>query len=96
MADQIFGNDKISDFANVSEDTFYDQPNDGGEQIYLDSVLPQAYDPNLEPFDTRGIAPRTGYNELDGYYLNPLQGGDQYVFNNSDKYFFPQNPTQVL
>lgn len=96
MAETITGNDNIAEFMNVSQDEFYDQPNDGGQQLYLDSVLPQAYDPSLEPFDTRGIAPRTGYMEVDGYYLNPLQGGNQYTFDNSDKYFFPQHLEQVL
>lgn len=97
MGEALTGNDNMFDaFLNTSQENFYDQPNDGGQQLYLDSVLPQAYDPNLEPFDTRGIAPRHGYLELDGYYINPLQGGNQYTYDNGDKYFTPQNLGQVL
>tara|TARA_R100001163_G_C5037264_1_gene176190 strand:+ start:626 stop:916 length:291 start_codon:yes stop_codon:yes gene_type:complete len=96
MAETITGNDNIAEFMNVSQDETYETANDGGQQLYLDSVLPQAYDPNLQPFDTRGIAPRTGYMAVDGYYLNPLQGGNQYTYDNSDKYFFPEHLEQVL
>lgn len=95
MAEQIYGNEK-REFSGVSPDMFYHEEDQEGEQLYLDSVLPQAYDPNLEPFDTRGIRPREHLEmDVDGFYgkhANPLQ----YTYDNSDRYFFPEHLEQVL
>jgi hypothetical protein len=79
-----------AEFEDISDPSFYDEEGDG-EQIYLDSVLPHAYDPTLEPFNTQALNPKR-YQEQNEYGFhvvinNPLQ----YTYNNCDPYFQPQN-----
>tara|TARA_R100001463_G_scaffold82723_1_gene137393 strand:- start:275 stop:556 length:282 start_codon:yes stop_codon:yes gene_type:complete len=85
-------NEDTEDFDfEESSDPFYYEADGEGDQIYLDSVLPQAYDPTLEPFDTKSLRPRE-YPEQNEYgFHDKLKSPYHNIYNNTDFYFNPQN-----
>ncbi len=90
-----YGVNEDVDFEDVSDPSFYEADGDG-EQVYLDSVLPHAYDPTLEPFNTQGANPKE-YPEQNAEGFHPLpQNPYAYTFDNSDKFFNPQNKEQTV
>jgi len=90
-----YGHNKGADFMETNDPSFYEAEGES-DQLYLDSVLPQAYDPALEPFNTKGLRPKE-YPEQNEFGFHPkLNNPYQYTFDNSNKYFSPQNLEQVL
>lgn len=82
-------------FEPVSDPSYYEESGEG-EQLYLESVLPHAFDPNLEPFNTNALNPKS-YPEQNQYGfhpkpLNPYEHG----YDNGNKYFTPENKEQVM
>lgn len=89
------GINEDADFMEINDPSFYEADGES-EQLYLESVLPQAYDPTLEPFNTKGLRPKE-YPEQNEFGFHPkLNNPYQYTFDNSNKYFNPQNLEQVL
>jgi len=89
------GVNEDAEFTTTNDQSFYDEDGEG-EQLYLDSVLPHAYDPTLEPFNTRAANPKA-YDEQDEYGFHPkINNPYQYTFDNSNKYFNPQNLEQTF
>ena len=79
-----------AEFEDISDPSFYDEEGDG-EQLYLDSVLPHAFDPTLEPFNTQGANPKE-YPEQNEFGFHPVMNNAyQYTYDNTDPYFQPQN-----
>lgn len=77
--------------AVLTSDPFYYEADGEGDQIYLESVLPQAYDKNLEPFNTKGLRPKE-YPEQNEYGMHPVMNNPmQYTYNNTNFYFQPEN-----
>jgi len=77
-------------FEDISDPSYYEESGEG-EQIYLDSVLPHAYDPTLEPFNTQSLNPKV-YPEQDQYGFHPkINNVYQYTYDNTNVYFQPQN-----
>jgi len=84
-----------ADFFETSDPSYYQESGEG-EQLYLDSVLPQAYDPNLEPFNTSALNPKV-YEEQtpEGFHPKP-PNPYEHTYDNSNKYFVPENKEQVM
>ena len=98
MSNTIEGANAVNqsaDFFETSDPSYYQESGEG-EQLYLESVLPQAYDPNLEPFNTRALNPKV-YSEQNkfGYHPKPFHPY-QYTYDNGNKYFTPENKEQVM
>jgi hypothetical protein len=73
----------------TSDENYYEQDTEP-DQIYLESVLPQAYDPTLEPFNTTGLRPKE-YPEQNEFGFHPVPAGAYtYTVNNSDPFFTPE------
>lgn len=84
-----------AEFELVSDPAYYEESGEG-QQLYLDSVLPTAYDPTLEPFNTQGANPKS-YPEQNEYGFHPiLPNPYQYTYDNGDKYFTPENKEQTI
>ena len=65
-------------------------------ELYLESVLPHAYDPTLEPFNTRAQNPKS-YPEQNKYGFHTLAPNPyHHTYDNGDKYFTPENKEQVI
>tara|TARA_Y100000385_G_scaffold283507_2_gene339738 strand:- start:581 stop:883 length:303 start_codon:yes stop_codon:yes gene_type:complete len=93
MSETIEGNfahNEDAFFNEISEPSYYEESGEG-QQIYLDSVLPQSYDPTLEPFNTQALNPKV-YAEQDQYGFHPkINNAYQYTYDNTNAYFQPQN-----
>jgi hypothetical protein len=89
-----YGMNEDADFEDVSDPSFYEEEGES-DQLYLESVLPQAYDATLEPFNTRALNPKKYDEQIFGFHPK-LNNPYQYTFDNSNKYFNPQNLEQVL
>ena len=77
-------------FEAISDPSYYEESGEG-EQLYLDSVLPHAYDPTLEPFNTQSLNPKV-YAEQDKYGFHPkINNPYQYTYDNANIYFQPEN-----
>ena len=79
-------------FNETSDPNFYEADGES-QQLYLNSVLPTNYDPTLEPYNTRSINPKK-YIEQDEFGFHKLPHSTeqfQYIFNNTDSYFQPEN-----
>ena len=84
-------------FHEVSDPHFFDaEAEDDGTQIYLDSVLPQSYDPTLEPWNSFSLRPKEYPQQTEDGFHPSFGNPYEYNFNNSNKYFFPQNRGQVI
>ena len=93
MSETIEGhpaNNINADFFDINDPSYYQESGEG-QQVYLDSVLPHAYDPTLEPFNTQALNPKRYQEQTpEGFhpkYNNPYQ----YTYDNTDAYFNPQN-----
>lgn len=83
-------NNADADFQDVGDDSYFETDNEP-LQFYLDSVLPQAYDPTLEPFNTTAVNPKK-YPEQNQFGFHPKPVGEYaYTVNNDDSYFTPEN-----
>lgn len=83
-----------ADFFETSDPAFYGEDGEG-DQIYLDSVLPHAYDPTLEPFNTQAANPKR-YQEQNSEGFHPVIPNPlQYTYDNTDPYFQPQNAALI-
>ncbi len=78
-------------FFNTTSDPAYYEADGEGEQLYLESVLPHQYNPELEPFNTYGLRPKF-YPEQNQYGFHPvLNNPYQHLQNNTDFYFRPED-----
>ena len=84
------GNNKDSIFEDISDPSYYQEDGEG-EQIYLDSVLPHAYDETLEPFNTNGIRPKEYPEQTPEGFHPQINNPYQYTYDNTNVYFQPQN-----
>lgn len=90
-----YDHNEDSEFMETSDPDFYEADGES-DQVYLDSVLPHAYDPTLEAFNTTGLRPKE-YPEQNEFGFHPKSNNPyQYTFDNSNKYFTPQNLEQVI
>jgi len=88
--DGQYANNEDADFFETSDPSFYEEDEEG-EQVYLDSVLPHAYDATLEPFNTYGIRPKEYPEQTkEGFHLK-INNPFQYTYNNTNVYFQPEN-----
>ncbi len=88
--DGQYANNEDADFEEISDPSYYQESGEG-EQLYLDSVLPHAYDSSLEPFNTQALNPKR-YQEQTPEGFHPKENNPyQYTYNNSNVYFQPQN-----
>ena len=98
MSDTIEGANAVNStatFEAVSDPSYYEESGEG-EQLYLESVLPHAYDPTLEPFNTRAQNPKS-YSEQNKYGFHTLAPHPyHHTYDNGDKYFTPENKEQVI
>ena len=93
--DGAYGYNEEADFETTNDDAFYEEEGNGA-QLYLESVLPQAYDPALQPFNTQGANPKK-YVEQNEFSFHPkIPNPYAYTFDNSNKYFVPENKEQVF
>ena len=77
------------DFVMTGDENYYEEDSEP-DQIYLESVLPQAYDPTLEAFNTTGLNPKA-YFEQNEYGFHPVPAGlYTYNVNNTDPFFTPE------
>ena len=84
------GTNDNADFEEISDPSFYQESGEG-QQVYLDSVLPHAFDPTLEPFNTQALNPKR-YKEQTAEGFHPkINNAYQYTYNNTNVYFQPQN-----
>ena len=84
-----------SDFQNISDPSFYAEEGEP-DQLYLESVLPQAYDPELEPFNSYAVNPKE-YPEQNEFGFHPKPKNPYaYTFDNGDKFFTPENKEQTM
>ena len=88
--DGQYSNNEDADFFETSDPSFYEESGEG-EQVYLDSVLPHAYDPTLEPFKTYGTRPKVYPEQTPEGFHPQMNNAYQYTYNNTDVYFQPQN-----
>lgn len=88
--DGQYSNNEDADFFETSDPSFYEESGEG-EQVYLDSVLPHAYDPTLEPFNTYGTRPKVYPEQTPEGFHPQMNNAYQYTYNNTDVYFQPQN-----
>jgi len=81
-------------FEDINEPSYYQESGEG-QQVYLDSVLPHAYDATLEPFNTYGIRPKV-YPEqtLEGFHPQ-INNVYQYTYDNTNAYFQPENAALI-
>ena len=92
MSNTIEGANAVNDNANfesVSQPFFYSE-DEQPAQVYLEAVLPRVRDPTLIPFNTRALNPVKYEEQTDGFHpvtKNP----NAYVYDNTDRYFQPQN-----
>jgi hypothetical protein len=84
------GVNESADFFETSDSAYYEESGEG-EQIYLESVLPQAFDPNLEPFNTRALKEQNQF----GFHPKP-PNPYEHTYDNGNKYFTPENKEQVI
>jgi hypothetical protein len=85
-----------ANFLQTSDNSFYTDEDSAPPQIYLESVLPQQYNKDLQPFDTRGNRPKE-YIAQNEYGFHPvLKNPYCFVYNNSDKFFVPENLEQQI
>ena len=76
-------------FQDTTDPSFYEADNEG-QQLYLESVVPHAFDPTLEAFNTRALNPKK-YIEQNKYGFHDLTNNKfQYTYDNTDPYFNPQ------
>lgn len=88
--DGQYATNEDADFFETSDPSYYEESGEG-EQLYLESVLPHAYDPTLQPFNTQGVNPKK-YPEQDQYGFHPkINNPLQYTYDNADPYFQPEN-----
>ncbi len=88
--DGQYSNNEDADFFETSDPSFYEESGEG-EQVYLDSVLPHAYDPTLEPFNTFGTRPKVYPEQTPEGFHPQINNEYQYTYNNTNVYFQPQN-----
>ena len=88
--DGQYANNEDADFFETSDPSFYEESGEG-EQVYLDSVLPHAYDPTLEPFNTFGTRPKVYPEQTPEGFHPQINNPFQYTYNNTNVYFQPQN-----
>jgi len=77
-------------FEEISDPSYYEESGEG-QQVYLDSVLPHAYDPTLEPFNTFGTRPKVYPEQTPEGFHPKINNEYQYTYNNTNVYFQPQN-----
>ena len=77
-------------FEDISDPSYYEESGEG-QQVYLDSVLPHAYDPTLEPFNTFGTRPKVYPEQTPEGFHSQINNPYQYTYNNTNVYFQPQN-----
>jgi len=81
-------------FESVGDPSFYEE-NGESQQLYLDSVLPQSYDPTLEPYNTRSLNPKKYMQQtVEGFHPIP-KNPYEYSFSNANPYFDPQNAALI-
>jgi hypothetical protein len=88
--DGQYANNEDADFFETSDPSYYEESGEG-EQVYLDSVLPHAYDPTLEPFNTFGTRPKVYPEQTPEGFHPKINNEYQYTYNNTNVYFQPQN-----
>jgi hypothetical protein len=88
--DGQYANNEDADFFETSDPSYYEESGEG-EQVYLDSVLPHAYDPTLEPFNTYGTRPKVYPEQTPEGFHPKINNEYQYTYNNTNVYFQPQN-----
>jgi len=81
---------KSADFYDVSDPAYYTQSGEG-HQLYLDSVLPHAYDPTLEPWNTQALNPKRYQEQTPEGFHPVMKNPYQYTYDNTNVYFQPQN-----
>ena len=79
-----------ADFEDISDPSYYEESGEG-QQVYLDSVLPHAYDPTLEPFNTYGTRPKVYPEQTPEGFHPVINNPYQYTYDNTNVYFQPQN-----
>tara|TARA_R110000737_G_scaffold35226_4_gene54148 strand:+ start:689 stop:985 length:297 start_codon:yes stop_codon:yes gene_type:complete len=84
------GTNDNADFEEISDPSFYQESGEG-QQVYLDSVLPHAYDASLEPFNTFGTRPKVYPEQTPEGFHPQINNPFQYTYNNTNVYFQPQN-----
>ena len=93
MSETIDGANAVNenaDFLDINDPSYYEESGEG-QQLYLDSVLPHAYDPTLEPFNTQSLNPKKYPEQTkEGFHLK-INNAYQYTYNNADIYFQPEN-----
>jgi len=81
-------------FEDISDPSYYEESGEG-EQIYLDSVLPHAYDPTLEPFNTQALNPKRYQEQTpEGFHIK-INNAYQYTYDNTNAYFQPENAALI-
>lgn len=88
--DGQYANNEDADFFETTDPSYYEESGEG-EQVYLDSVLPHAYDPTLEPFNTYGTRPKVYPEQTPEGFHPKINNEYQYTYNNTNVYFQPQN-----
>ena len=84
-----------ADFEEVSDPSYYEADGEG-DQLYLESVLPQQYNPELEPFNSYGLRPKF-YPQQNEYGFHPVAPNPyEFTFDNGNKFFTPENLEQVI
>ena len=84
------GTNDNADFEEISDPSFYQESGEG-QQVYLDSVLPHAFDPTLEPFNTQALNPKRYQEQTPEGFHPKINNAYQYTYNNTNVYFQPQN-----
>tara|TARA_R110000851_G_scaffold148451_1_gene288775 strand:- start:1128 stop:1424 length:297 start_codon:yes stop_codon:yes gene_type:complete len=88
--DGQYANQENAGFEDISDPSYYEESGEG-QQVYLDSVLPHAYDPTLEPFNTFGTRPKVYPEQTPEGFHPQINNPYQYNYNNTNVYFQPQN-----
>ena len=88
--DGQYANNEDADFEDISDPSYYEESGEG-EQVYLDSVLPHAYDPTLEPFNTQALNPKVYPEQTPEGFHPKMNNPFQYTYNNTNVFFQPQN-----
>ena len=93
MSNTIEGANAVNDNANfesVSQPFFYSE-DEQPAQVYLEAVLPRVRDPTLIPFNTRALNPVKYEEQIENGFHPVTKNPNAYVYDNTDRYFQPQN-----
>ena len=102
MSEELSGanaHNENAQFENIGDENYFEStsaPDDGtGDQLYLDSVIPQSIF-EIGGVDSTALNPRRHDGEDEFGFMPVPKNPYEYAYTNMNKYYFPEHKEQVF